>query len=249
MADGSKQMCEKINCIFINLRIALFAVSNKKPVMQKKLLILTLSFFTCLLVDAQIKKDNWLLGGQVSFGSNNTTSGNSEQKNNGTFIQLSAGKAFRDNHVFSGQASAGFSEVNFFNGVETGLQKNQDFSAGVFYRLYKNLGKDFFFFGQANADFRWGNGETTFPSNVNNREFSSFGGSVSVTPGLAYAVFPKFHIELTLPGLFGIGYSRGKTTFPNASSPEEVTTNFNAFTSIGPGSQAGILGVGFRLVL
>jgi hypothetical protein len=217
--------------------------------MKKELLILTLSCFLFLVADAQIKKDSWLLGGQVSFGANKTTSGNAEQKNNGTFIQLSAGKAFRDNHVFGGQVSAGFSEVNFFNGIENGIQENQDFSAGVFYRLYKNLGKDFFFFGQANADVRWGNGSVDFPTNSNNRDSKSVGGSLSVTPGIAYAVFPKFHIELTLPGLFGIGYGRGKTTFPNAQSPEEVTTSFNAFTSIGPGSQAGMLGIGFRLVL
>jgi hypothetical protein len=152
-------------------------------------------------------------------------------------------------HVVGGQLTAGFSRQDFFTGIETGTLKSQDFSAGVFYRMYKNLGKDFFFFGQANADFRWGNGDTEFPTSINNREFTSFGGSLSVTPGIAYAVFPKFHIELTLPGLFGIGYNQNTTTFPNASTPEEVTTSFNAFTSIGPGSQAGILGVGFRLVL
>ena len=216
--------------------------------MKKQLLFLALSAALFSTADAQIKKDSWLLGGQLSFGSQKTTSGNTTNKNNGTSLGVSLGKAYRDNHVFGGQVSAGFSNVDFFNGTETGNQESKSFSAGVFYRLYKPLGKDFYFFGQGNADLRWGNGEASFPSTINNREFRNIGGALSVTPGIAYAVFPKFHLELTLPALFGVAYDRATTEFPNATSPEQVTTSFNAFTSLSSGSQAGILGVGFRML-
>jgi hypothetical protein len=201
------------------------------------------------IAHAQVKKGSWLLGGQLSFGANKTTSGSSEQKNNGTYIQLSAGKAIRDNRVWGGQVSAGFSTQDFSNGTETGTQQSQDYSAGVFYRLYKNLGKDFFFFGQANADFRWGQGEAEFPNSADNRESTSIGGSVSVTPGIAYALFPRFHVELTLPGLFGIGYNQSTTTYANGQTPELKSSSFNAFTSVGNSGQAGLLGVGFRIFL
>ncbi|MCU0380249.1 MAG: hypothetical protein MUE58_03575 [Chitinophagaceae bacterium] len=217
--------------------------------MNRKLLCIVLSVFMISIAHAQVKKGSWLLGGQLSFGANKTTSGSSEQKNNGTYIQLSAGKAIRDNRVWGGQVSAGFSTQDFSNGTETGTQQSQDYSAGVFYRLYKNLGKDFFFFGQANADFRWGQGEAEFPNSADNRESTSIGGSVSVTPGIAYALFPRFHVELTLPGLFGIGYNQSTTTYANGQTPELKSSSFNAFTSVGNNGQAGLLGVGFRLLL
>lgn len=217
--------------------------------MKKNLLILTFSCFLVSLTHAQIKKDSWLLGGQISFGSQKTTDGNFTTKANGTGLVFSLGKAYRDNHVFGGQVSAGFSDVDFFNGTETDNQKSKSFGVGGFYRIYKPLGKEFYFFGQGNADLRWGNGKVTSPSAIDNREFRNISGTISVTPGIAYAVVPKFHVELTLPALFGISYDRATTEFPNANSPEQVTTSVNAFTSIGPGTQAGLLGVGFRLIL
>jgi hypothetical protein len=91
-------------------------------------------------------------------------------------------------------------------------------------------------------------GEVRFPSVINNREFRNVGAAISVTPGIAYAVFPKFHVELTLPALFGFRYDQATTEFFNGISPDETTTSFNAFTSLSSGTEAGILGVGFRLL-
>jgi hypothetical protein len=123
--------------------------------MKKQLLFLAFSAALFSTADAQIKKDSWLLGGQLSVGTQKTTSGNSTNKTNGTSLLFSLGKAYRDNHVFGGQVGAAFSNVDFFNGVETGNQESKSFGVGAFYRIYKPLGKEFYFFGQGNADLRW----------------------------------------------------------------------------------------------
>jgi hypothetical protein len=215
--------------------------------MRKIFLFLSLSFSVCAM--AQVKKDTWLLGGQFSFGLNKSSSANDDQKGSSSFFQVSAGKALRDNRVFGGQISLGFSSQDFSNGFEDGTQRSNSYGAGVFYRFYKNLGKDFYFLGQTNLDFSVGNGDWIFNSSTDDFKFKNFRGNLSVTPGLAYALFPRFHIELTLPALFGINHYRETTTYTNSTTPERVYKSFGAFTSLNSNNGAGILGVGFRVLL
>lgn len=216
--------------------------------MKKNLYLLFLTFLMISFAQAQIKKDSWLLGGQISFGGSTTESAGNEVKNNGQFFQLSAGKALRDNRVLGANLFYAGGRQSFYNGIEQGKFTYHDYGIGIFYRMYKTLGKDFFFFGQANADFSWRDSKTEFPTTTNNYTTNGWGARITLTPGIAYAVTPKFHLEVTLPGLFGLGFNYTRTDYAN-QTPDTITRDFNGFTSLSNISQAGALGVGFRLIL
>ncbi len=216
--------------------------------MKKNLYLLFLSFLMISFAKAQIKKDSWLLGGQISFGGSTTESAGSEVKNNGQTILLSVGKALRDNRVLGANLSYAGSRQTFYNGVEQGKLTYHDYGIGMFYRMYKTLGKDFFFFGQANADFNWRDSKTEFSTTINNYTTNGWGARITLTPGIAYAVTPKFHLELTLPALFGLGFNSTRYDYAN-QNPDSITRDFNGFTSLSDISTAGLLGVGFRLNL
>jgi hypothetical protein len=217
--------------------------------MKKSFYLLLLGFLMISFVQAQIKKDQWLLGGQISFGGSTTESAGDEVKNNGQYYQLSAGKALRDNRVLGGNLSYAGSRQAYFNGVEQEKLSLHDYGIGVFYRMYKTLGKDFFFFGQGNADFNRFNSKTESPTSINNKTTNGWGVRIALTPGIAYAVTPKFHLELTLPGLFGLGLNYDRTEYANNQTPDSITRDFNGFTSLTTQTPAGYLGVGFRLIL
>jgi hypothetical protein len=211
------------------------------------LLAIFMSFTT--LSQAQISRGKWLTGGQVSFGnSSQETTDNTLSSNNAEFL-LSLGRVVRENRVLGGNFSFNTSIGEFASGTAVAENRNQSFGAGIFYRAYKPLGHEFYLFGQANADLLWGTNNIDFEDNINDEEGKRFGGSLSVTPGIAYALFPKFHLELTLPGLFGIQYVEGKKTYGNPQRPELTERQFSGYTSISNNGSAGLLGVGFRLLL
>ena len=223
--------------------------ATKTYYMKKNFYLLFLSFLMISFAKAQIKKDSWLLGGQISFGGITTESAGNEVKNNGYTFQLSAGKALRDNRVLGANLFYAGGRQTFYNGFEQGKLTYHDYGVGMFYRLYKTLGKDFFFFGQSNADFNWRDSKSEFPTTINDYNTNGWGLRIALTPGIAYAVTPKFHLELTLPGLFGLGYNYSRTEYVNGQTPDIITREFNGFTSLSNISQAGALGVGFRLIL
>ena len=222
---------------------------TKTYYMKKNFYALFFTFLFFSFAKAQIKKDSWLLGGQISFGGSTAESAGNEVKNNGQSFQLSAGKALRDNRVLGANLFYAGSRQSFFNGVEQGKLTNHDYGIGMFYRMYKTLGKDFFFFGQANADFNWRDSKIEFPTAINNYTANGWGVRIALTPGIAYAVAPKFHLEVTLPGLFGLGFNYTRTEYVNNQTPDLITRELNGFTSLSNISQAGALGVGFRLIL
>lgn len=215
---------------------------------MKKIYFLLTLIATASFVNAQIKKDAVLLGGQLSYNnaSNQYSATQPEQKTSGAYANVNVGKVYKDNHVVGITVgySRGNSESNYGAGYRT--SKSDSYNAGVFYRQYKSLGKDFYFFGALNAGY-FGNIINDVYTDYPGKKYKSTenGARLGLTPGLSYAICKKLQLEILLPDLISLRYSDQKNTYPLVSTKAR---SFYANTSLS-GSAVNSLGIGFQLVL
>src|SRR5262249_28894178 len=154
-------------------------------------------------------------------------------------ISLSLGKAIKENTVVGFNVGYyGSKSTNLPYGIDTTTNKLNGYNAGIFYRKYKALVKDFYFFGQANAIYSNSKSKSdykVYPANNTKSILNT--GALSVTPGLAYKIFKKTFIELSLANLVSLQYTHenktqntGYTTKTNVVS---LSTAFSTNNSLG----------------
>ena len=197
---------------------------------------------------AQIQKGSTLIGGQLSGSAVKTTYENSLEvrKQNSLMLNISAGYAVKQNQVWgvTGGYSRQKSKLAPGNNTSSESKTNQ-WNAGIFFRQYATIGKRFYFFGESGLLYSQGKSTSRNVQNTATEISSISGGNLYLTPGLAYQLFKKFHLELTLPNLVQLQYSRSKLN--NTSNPS-ISESFAAGTSLS-GSPVEMLGIGFRFVL
>jgi hypothetical protein len=212
--------------------------------MNKYLLIFSSLLFIVTASEAQFSKGSILLGGQLSFSTSSADYNPNPNPNANTSVgnfNVSVGKAIHENAVFGLEVSYGY--YNYGTGSQA--SSNNNYGIGLFYRKYKDLGKEFFLFGQAGATYL---GSTQSGHDINGNKvtiYTTNGGEVYLYPGIAYKISNKFFLELTIPELFSINYNSTKTTYPG---PEVVGNQFSVSTSLSS-NPLNSLGIGFRLVL
>ena len=119
-----------------------------------KCYLFTLLLILSFTVKGQIKKQSIVLGGQLFYYNNKNQVDNLNQKSESGTISVSIGKAFKENKVMGINFS--FSPIrqsNYLNGGDTTNLTFNSFNIGAFYREYKKLAKDFYFFSQIDAGF------------------------------------------------------------------------------------------------
>ncbi len=214
--------------------------------MKKNYLLLTL-IVTAVFANAQIKQGSFLVGGQLGFNRSNYDAPNQpQQKSRNTNFNISAGKAYKDNAVFG--FTLGYlhgSNTNSFNGSNYASSKTKGYNAGVFYRSYRNLTSNFYFFGAATAGYFGTTQTTTFSNNADAAKNINKSTQVSFAPGLSYAVSKNLQLEILLPDVIGVSYNSGKSFIGTA---ESTSKSFGVYSSLG-GSFLNNLGIGFRLIL
>jgi hypothetical protein len=215
-----------------------------------KIYLLAVFCFLSLTTIAQIKKNSILLGGDFSYSRNNNQVFNYESKNSNGFLGISIGKAFRQNSVIGISVSAAPTlHSNYIYGNDTFQIKNNNYNAGLFYREYKQLGKDFYFFGNANASYHISNEKADHQSANKDTERKRKGATIGISPGLSYQLFKKLQVELTIPSLISISYFTSKyedQQFPGTVSKEK---SFSISSNLFGNSTLGNLGLGFRFLL
>lgn len=217
-----------------------------------KTLTLTAAFAAfALTAAAQIKKDAVLLGGQVSVynSKSNTNTAPPNTTNYNVFLNLSAGKAIKENTVVGlyGGYGQGKNENIYANNSSSKLTSTNS-AAGVFYRKYKNLGKNFYFFGEVNAGYRSlkQESENKVVNTITTTSYTETGGELGLTPGLSYQLFKKMQLEVLMPSFAGVRYMATKNSGSNTAVQKGNSFQFN--TSLNGGLFNG-LAVGFRFVL
>ncbi|MEI6948360.1 hypothetical protein V9K67_14280 [Paraflavisolibacter sp. H34] len=217
---------------------------------MKRILPLFLLLFSSSLLYAQVDKGRILLGANLSFGSQRTsTNGTPSINSKGSEIDLSVGKAIRPN-VVAGILLGRNGITNGYPGrntEDTSGTKMRGYSTGVFFRPYKDLGRNFSFFTQAAGEgyFRklssWGTQD--------DQKEKTWGASLSLEPGLAYTLNRWLQVELSLPGLVSLDYFKTKGA-AKAGSVIQLERSHATFTSsLTNGRSLSTLGIGFRFLL
>ncbi len=215
--------------------------------MKSKIAILLISFFSCsLLVNAQIKKGSILLGGQINFSHSSLEQpiqGYKQKVNSGN-ISLSGGKAINDNSVIGLNLQFGSSN-NYYSGAPSTKQKFTSYGAGIFYRKYKTLAKDFYFFLEGGLNYYYSNSNSKDSSGNEIQKVTQSDVELNLAPGISYKVLKNLHLEISLPRMFSIDYGESKT------SQQQFVSNKTDGISFSTNLNSGLLNnlsVGFRLI-
>ncbi len=194
------------------------------------------------LASAQLQKGAVQLGGGISVGETKRNQANYNNDAWGVFLQPSLGFTVKD-LVVAGIRGSYARNYNDYNNVNYDKQKT--YGLGLFVRKYLPLGKNFFLLGDGGIDYSKYTSESSNGVGYNTRK--TRGVTVSLFPGITYAINRRFLLELAMNNLLTLSYNKddqfnnsGVTT--NYSSSRHLGLNINASTS-------GNLSVGFRIVL
>ncbi|MEJ0083283.1 MAG: hypothetical protein WDM78_20555 [Puia sp.] len=168
-------------------------------------------------------------------------------------ITVSPGKAVNENTVVGINLSylPSSSTNSVTNGTPAFKYQNTGYAAGIFFRKYKSLGKEFFLFGQGSASYGWSNQTGKDSAGKKVASGSSWNAGIDFFPGIAYRISKHFFLELTIPDLFVVRYNKSNTVNQYGTASEVQTSksdNLSISTSLSS-DPLNALGIGFRLIL
>lgn len=216
-----------------------------------KLRILLLLVVVCSSITisiGQISPGKILLGGSIGYNSNKSTqlpppNLSSDYSSLSSNIQL--GKFIREN-----TAAGFFLSYSYYknSGQNNQSIKNSYSSAGIFYRKYQTLARNFYFFGEGDLSYTYSKNKQVgyqAPDVITNTV--SNGGVLSLTPGISYTVWKKLQMELLMPNIFSISYFHTKTNYNYTSASSEGNT-FSADVNLNSGLLSNFA-IGFKFFL
>lgn len=210
----------------------------------KVLLSFAILFCVATTTNAQINVGRYLLGGSASFNSG-TNQQYSPQKYESLNANIQFEKVIKDNTVAGFILSYGYSK-------NISVTKSNQFSGGVFYRKYKTVAKNFYFFGEGDAVYSNSTGNSgQFQIGNNGYKYFSNAAIISFIPGISYSVCKRMQIELSMPNLASISYTSGKTenTDPSTTTISTVKShNFSANANLNSNFLSSF-GIGFKFLL
>jgi hypothetical protein len=209
----------------------------------------TLAAFSFLLLTSvsysQFNKGSLLLGADLGFNTQKSTTGNLEYKSNGFYFSPTVAVATKQNTFWGGFLNTGFSKSTSENPVN--LQKNNNYGAGLFFRKYKPVLGKWYAFVQAGVSATIGKYNTeSGPDSYS--ESKSFSTGLNITPGISVAVSKKVYLEGGFSNIAAVNYqhSTGSSyNFGNTSKSE--SSGFGFSSSLG--SFTNNLYFGFRFII
>lgn len=219
----------------------------------KILLSITLFFCISSSINAQVDSGKIFLGGNIGYSNSNIntqSSNNYKNENFGSTILL--GKVLKNRSIAgvilsysnSNNHAAGYPDSNFY--------RTNQVNAGVFYRKYKMLSKDFYLFWETDLSYSHITYKQGFNQNGSYNSTSNYNGGIfSFFPGLSYPLCNKMQIELLIPNLLSASFYR--TSSVNSQGIPTVTTKEKGSTfSVSTNLNSNLLysfGIGFKLFL
>ncbi len=162
---------------------------------SKILLTATILFCVVLSAKAQFNKGQFLLGGSLAFSnSKNTAIPSNDYINNYFCANVQIGQLIKDNTVLGVIVSYNNSNNHLIRYPDSIYNKVNGINAGVFYRKYKRIIKDLYFFGEVDGVYSHSNTNQAYSNYYYSTvKTSSDGSTVSFIPGISYAVCHKMH--------------------------------------------------------
>lgn len=184
-----------------------------------------------------------LLGGGISGGRSTVENNNQENKYSSFSVYPSIGLAVKENTVVGLRLTYSHSKSAPANNPYT--QEQKGYGAGLFYRKYMPLGKQFYLFGEGAAYYGYSEQTNTLPDNTVKQKNRTIG--VNFYPGVAFAVSRKIHLEAGLNNLVDLSYNKSNTeTTSFGGTSFSSSSGFGFSTNV---STSSPLTVGFRFVL
>lgn len=220
----------------------------------KILLLLAIIFCGALTANAQINKGRFLLGGSFSLDNEKYNEPSLKSKIESLNTNIQFGKVVKENTVVGLILSYSYSNYYYNSMPDSDFNKsNQNSSgAGIFYRKYIKLAKDFYFFGEVDAEYFHSKKtqEYVFQNGNRGSKFTSDGGSVSFIPGISYTVCKRMQIELVMPNIISLSYSHLKTDYINTTPPfPRQEGNVFSFNTNLNSNLLSSFGIGFKFLL
>ena len=190
--------------------------------MKQNLLLLFVITFLSGTVTAQFPKGSMFIGGQISGGKSENTGMDQSHFS----ITPAIGSAIKQNLFLGADLTYGKTRYKNTVGPES---KGEGYGAGIFLRQYIPISKRFFFFAQGRAGYfheRNKNTSGTFLTTSTIR-----GGSLTLYPGISFALGKILHIETGFNNLAVVSYS--SSTSKQTGFPDQKSTNFAFSTSVG----------------
>jgi len=221
--------------------------------MKRCLLLACTIIFLSTISQAQITKGSILLGGSIGLSNGKSVTGNNNSRSTNVYINPTAGIAIKENWIVG--ISAGFSSYNEDPSVNYSYNREgESYSGGLFVRRYAALGKNFYLYGNGAINYSQADHTESSSPNYNpyyERYYNTKGVTLSLAPGIAYAINKRFHLEASLNDLVTFGYNTTdyRTITFNGSSISNTFTeskNFNFNTNF---NASAPFAIGFRVVL
>jgi hypothetical protein len=175
--------------------------------MRTHLLILSILF--CVGANAQIIKGSTLFGGSVNFSHADNANGTA------FYASVQYAKAYKDNNFFGLQVGYGHNHHinqnwNFYNG-------------GIFYRKYLPIVKSLYLFGEGNFNLGYSRLYSISSNPQSETIDNNYNATISLMPGLSYAVNSKLQLEIAFPNIASLYY--GHHVYKNTTSGVSFTTH------------------------
>jgi hypothetical protein len=210
----------------------------------KILLAFAILFCAAITTNAQITEGRYLLGGSAGYGSSKTNVTNPVTKNESLSTNIQFGKVIKEN------TTAGI--ILSYASSNMGNLKINQYGGGVFYRKYKPLAKNFYFFGELDGVYNYSKYRQGIFQIGNNGTRSTGGAAIiSFVPGISYTVWKKMQMELSMPNLISVSYSylKDESTFIGTTSVlSSKSNNFSANANFNANLLSSF-GIGFKFLL
>lgn len=210
---------------------------------MKRLLLFALSSIAFATAShAQITKGTVLLGGSIGASTYSTEFAQTKNKTKGFTLSPSLGFTVKDNHVLGVSLTYGHeSNKSPYSKATANL-----YGGGLFYRRYLPLGKSFHFYGQTDARYNYLHRKYGVDSIYRNTEKVKT-GRLSLSPGIAYAISKRFHLEVAMNDLLSLNYLQTQYNWNSPSDTREGKSEHFSFQS--NMNLSTDLVIGFRILL
>ncbi len=189
--------------------------------MKKMIVVAVLGLLGTQFANAQVKKGNVLVGGEVNVNTWSTKTDGVDNKRASTTFGISpkVGYAVSDKWMVGVFVGTNFGTVkNTTAGVEAKTQTNM-ITPGVFVRNYHQIGDSkFAFFGEANVGYGFGQTKVNGTKTLKTNEIAA-----NIQPGISYFVTKHFVLE----GAFGGVNYTNTVDKPEGGGAKQKTNSFD----------------------
>lgn len=221
--------------------------------MKKQFYFLFFFLLAGFMSQAQFKKGDILLGGDLSVSTQSVNNSNPYSDKQTSFgISPSVGKFINDNTLIGIQAGYyHLNEKQNNSGATIVNNSSNTYSAGVFLRRYKSLGSHFYVFLQPRLLALYNRVKNMYSDSTQPESKSNgYNINLGLAPGIAYSFNDKLMVELSFQNLFYANYGHSKLSEQDSQGAVTNTfrnTGFNIGTGLNNGRISNIA-VGFKFL-